>query len=25
VIQEIVTLNPPNIEAYQKLLGQLQG
>ncbi len=24
VIQEIVNLNPPNIEAYQKLLGQLQ-
>jgi len=24
VIQEIVTLNPPNVEAYQKLLGQLQ-
>ncbi len=25
VIQEIVSFNPPNIEAYQKLLGQLQG
>jgi len=25
VIQEIVSLNPPNVEAYQKLLGQLQG
>lgn len=24
VIQEIINLNPPNIEAYQKLLGQLQ-
>lgn len=24
VIQEIVSLNPPNLEAYQKLLGQLQ-
>jgi len=24
VIQEIVSLNPPNVEAYQKLLGQLQ-
>ena len=25
VIQEIVSLDPPNVEAYQKLLGQLQG
>ncbi len=25
VIQEIVSLNPPNVEDYQKLLGQLQG
>ena len=25
VIQEIISLNPPNVEAYQKLLGQLQG
>jgi hypothetical protein len=25
VIQEIVSLNPPNVEAYQKLLGQLEG
>ena len=24
IIQDIITLNPPNIEAYQKLLGQLQ-
>ncbi len=24
VIQEIITMNPPNIEAYQKLLKQLQ-
>jgi len=25
VIQEIVSLGPPNVEAYQKLLGQLAG
>jgi hypothetical protein len=25
VIQEIVSLNPPNLEDYQKLLEQLQG
>lgn len=25
VIQEIVSLNPPNVEAYEKLLGQLRG
>ena len=24
VIQDIINMNPPNIEAYQKLLGQLQ-